>query len=350
MDKKLILSSSPHIGSTFTTKRIMQSVVIALVPATLASVIVFGLYPLVVIALSIGSAVGAEYLYCKGSGQPITIGDWSAVVTGLLLALNLPPVLPLFVPIIGSVFAIIVVKMIFGGLGKNFANPAITARIFLLLAFASYMTKFVAPVDYSQGFFTAFTKYFHGFGVNIDAFTSATPLVEYEASIALGKICPWCSFKSLLLGTVGGSMGEVSAIALILGGVYLIVTKVIDWKIPVIYLASIMLFTLLFYPSASFVPTSILTGGVMLGAFFMLTDYSTSPNTPLGVIIYATGAGLLTVIIRRFGGYPEGVSFAILLMNLVAVILDKYIVPVRFGQVKEKKSLFKKKEAKVEKV
>ncbi len=350
MNKKLLISSSPHTSSTFTTKRIMQSVVIALMPATIASVIVFGLYPLLVIALSIGSAVGAEYLYCKGAKLPLSIDDWSAVVTGLLLALNLPPVLPLFVPIIGSAFAIIVVKMIFGGLGKNFANPAITARIFLVLAFAGYMTKFVAPVDYSQGIFTALTKYFHGFGVNIDAYTAATPLADYEKGIAIGKICPWCSIKKLFLGTVGGSMGEISALALILGGVYLIVTKVIDWKIPVIYLVSILLFTWILYPGVSFVPTSILTGGVMLAAFFMLTDYSTSPNTPLGVIIYSLGAGLITVIIRRFGGYVEGVSFAVLLMNFVAVILDKYIVPPRFGQVKEKKALLKKKEAQGEKV
>lgn len=350
MDKKLLISSSPHIGDSLTTKRIMQGVVIALMPATIASVIIYGLYPLLVIALSIGAAVGTEYLYCKGAKTPLTIGDWSAVVTGLLLALNLPPVLPLFVPIIGSAFAIIVVKMIFGGLGKNFANPAITARIFLVLAFSGYMTKFVAPVDYNQGFFAALTKYFHGFGVNVDAYTSATPLVDYQAGIAVGSICPWCSIKKLFLGTIGGSMGEVSALALILGGVYLIIRKIIDWKIPVIYLLSVLLFTWILYPDPSFIPTSILTGGVMLAAFFMLTDYATSPNTPLGVIIYSLGAGLITVIIRRYGGYPEGVSFAVLLMNFVTVILDKYIVPVRFGQVKEKKSLLKKKEAQSEKV
>lgn len=343
MDKKLLISSSPHITSSLTTKKIMQSVTFALIPAALASVIVFGLYPLVVIALSIFSAVGAEYLYCRYAKQEQTIGDWSAVVTGLLLALNLPPVLPLFVPVIGSAFAIIIVKMIFGGLGKNFANPAITARIFLLLAFTSYMTSFVAPVSYSNGVTNALFGYFKGFGVGIDAFTGATPLIDYKAGIGVGSVCPWCGLKALFIGNVSGSMGEVSALALILGGIFLIARRIIDWKIPVVYLVSVVLFTWIMYPDPSFIPASMLTGGVMIAAFFMLTDYSTSPNTPIGVIIYAAGAGLITVIIRRYGGYPEGVSFAILLMNFVAVILDKYIVPIRFGEKRESKFFAKKK-------
>lgn len=342
-ERKLLISSSPHITERFTIKSIMQNVIIALLPATAVSVIVFGLYPLLVIALSVASAVGAEYLYCKLAKIPQTIDDWSAVVTGLLLALNLPPVLPLFVPVIGSAFAIIIVKMIFGGLGKNFANPAITARIFLLLAFASYMTKYVAPIDYAEGFFIALTKYFKGFGVNIDAFTAATPLAQYKENLAAGSMCPLCIIRQVFWGNVGGSMGEVSAIALIIGGIYLIVRRIIDWKIPVVFLVSVLLFTWAFYPTFGFVPTSILSGGVMLAAFFMLTDYSTSPNTSLGVIIYSAGAGLITVLIRRFGGYPEGVSFAVLLMNLVAIVLDKYIVPKRFGEKREKSLRLKKK-------
>lgn len=353
MDKKLIMSASPHVGSSLTTKKIMQCVTLALMPATVASVIFFGLYPLLVVAVSVLSSIGAEYFYCKLSKKPLTIGDWSAVVTGLLIGLNMPPVLPLYIPVIGSVFAIIVVKMLFGGLGKNFANPAITARIFLVLSYTGFMTTYVAPVSYSNGIFNAMTSYFKGFGMNLDAYTSATPLGLLKDNVINGADNSVNLFN-MFIGNIGGSLGEVSALALIIGGGFLIAKRIIDWKIPVTYLATVMLLTYLLYPNgADYVLPMVFGGGVMLAAFFMLTDYSSSPNTPIGVVIFSIGAGLITVLIRRFGGYPGGVSFAILFMNLTVPLLDKYLVPRRFGvkyDLKGKLNKIFKKEKSDEKV
>lgn len=339
---KLLVSPSPHIGSPMTTKRIMQHVVIALIPASIAGIFVFGLTSLFIILLTIGSCILAEYLFNLIMKKPQTINDFSAVVTGLLLALNFPPTIPIYIPIIGGFFAMIVVKLLFGGLGKNFANPAITARIFCVLAWTGAMTTFVKPIDYSQGFFSAMFSYFPQMFGSIDAVTSATPLQIVKDSITTGS--GNVHILNMFIGYTGGCIGEVSAIALILGGVYLIWKKIINWKIPVIFIATIALFSLIFYKQGyMYVLPSIFGGGLMIGAFFMATDYSSSPNTSLGVVIYAFGCGLITMIIRRFGGYPEGVSFAILLMNLVTPLLDKYITPRVFGV--EKKKLFQKKEA-----
>ena len=351
MENKLIMSASPHVGSSLTTKKIMQCVTIALLPATLAGVIAFGLYPLLVVLVSVASSIGAEFVYCKLTKKPNTIDDWSAVVTGLLIALNMPPVLPLYVPIIGSVFAIVLVKMLFGGLGKNFANPAITARIFLVLSYTKYMTTYVAPVNYSNGVFSALTQYFRGFGTNIDAYTSATPLGLLKDNVVNGADNSVNLFN-MFIGNIGGSLGEVSALALIIGGVFLIAKKIIDWKIPFFYLSTVTILTYLFYPNGiDYVLPMLFGGGVMIAAFFMLTDYASSPNTPLGIIIFSIGAGLITVLIRRFGGYPGGVSFAILLMNLLVPLLDKYIIPKRFGvKVDLKKWFNKEKEGSNEKV
>lgn len=331
---KLLVSPSPHIGSPMTTQKIMKHVVIALIPAAIAGILVFGLTSLFIILLTIGSCVLAEYLFNKIVKKPQTINDFSAVVTGLLLALNFPPTIPIYIPIIGGFFAMIIVKMLFGGLGKNFANPAITARIFCVLAWTGAMTTFVKPIDYSQGFSAMFSYFPQMFG-SIDAVTSATPLQIVKESITTGS--GNIHVLNMFLGYTGGCIGEVSALALLLGGIYLIVKKIIDWKIPTIFIATTALFSLIFYKEGyMYILPSILGGGLMIGAFFMATDYSSSPNSSLGVVIYAFGCGLITMIIRRFGGYPEGVSFAILLMNLVTPLLDKYITPRVFGVARKK--------------
>lgn len=338
---KLLVSASPHIGSPMTTQRIMLHVIIALIPTTLAGIIIFGVTSLIVIALSIGSCMLAEFLFNKALKKPQTLTDLSAVVTGLLLGLNMPPTVPVYIPIIGGFFSIMVVKMLFGGLGKNFANPALTGRIFCMLAWTGAMTTFAKPLDYSQGFGVFFSRLPEMFGT-VDAVTSATPLAIVKGSLVTGS--GTLPILNMFLGSIGGSIGEVSALALLLGGIYLIAMKIIDWKVPVIYIVTASVFSLILYDKGyMYILPSILGGGLILGAFFMATDYATSPNTALGVIIFAVGCGALTMIIRRFGGYPEGVSFAILLMNLVTPLLDKYIRPRVFGA--EKKKPFAKKEA-----
>ncbi|MGB4034118.1 MAG: RnfABCDGE type electron transport complex subunit D [Christensenellales bacterium] len=333
---KLLVSSSPHIGSSMTTDKIMKHVVIALIPACIAGIFVFGLPSLLVLIVSTGTCVLTEYLYNMLTKKPQTVEDFSAVVTGLLLGMNLPPTIPLYIPIIGGVFAILLVKMLFGGLGKNFANPAITARIFVMLAWTKAMTTFVQPIDYSQGFFNAMTSHFSTmFGGGVDAVSSATPLGIIKGSLNGGG--GTISILNMFLGYTAGCIGEVSALALILGGVYLIVLRIIDWKIPVLFILTSAIFALIFYDNGiMYVLPTILGGGLLLGAFFMATDYASSPNTSIGVIIYAIGCGFITMLIRRFGGYPEGVSFAILLMNLVSPLLDKYLRPRVFGVARKK--------------
>lgn len=339
---KILVSPSPHIGSSLTTDKIMLNVVIALIPASIAGIFIFGLASLIVLLVSIGACVLAEFLYNIITKKAQTINDLSAVVTGLLLGMNLPPTIPLYIPLIGGFFAIIVVKMLFGGIGRNFANPAITARIFCVLAWTSAMTTFVKPINYNQGFINAMTQYLPNLFNKIDAIASATPLAAIKDSINSGAAT--LPITNMFLGYTGGCIGEVSAVALILGGVYLIIRKIVDWKIPVIYILTTAIFSLIFYNEGyMYILPSILGGGLLIGAFFMATDYSTSPNTTLGVIIYAFGCGLITMIIRRFGGYPEGVSFAILLMNLVTPLLDKYISPRVFGTARKKP--FARKEA-----
>ncbi len=327
MSGKLLVSNSPHVGSTWTTKKIMGAVIGALAPSLIASVYFYGFYPILVAILAIGSAILAEFLYNKVARQKLTIDDGSAAVTGLILALCLPPVLPLYIPVIGSFFAIIVVKMIFGGLGRNFANPAATARVFLLLAFSGSMTTFVKPVDWSQGFVSAGFAYFSGIGHNLpDAVTSATPLV----AIGEGNLQN-VDLLNMFFGNIGGSMGEVSAIAILIGGIFLIATKVIDWKVPATVVIFTTLFTLLFYQDANYILPMLLSGGLLFAAFFMVTDYATSPNTHVGRVVFAIGVSFFTVLIRRFGGYPEGMSFAIILMNLCTPFIDRFVLLKPFG-------------------
>lgn len=330
-DVKRIVGSSPHIASPATTRGIMTDVLIALVPAAVAGVVFFGAYALFNILLCVGCCILFEFLWNLARKTPQTVGDCSAAVTGLILGLNLPPAAPFYVGILGSFFAIWLVKMLFGGLGKNFANPAATARVFLLLSFTTVMTRyFISPIDYAAGEswfnFNLFTYLPANLdGSVIDGFTHATPLAERTGLL------------NLFLGNTGGSIGETSAMCLILGGVYLCIRRVIDWKIPVCVLASVALFTLIFSGDFTEVPYALLSGGVMLGAIFMATDYSSSPNGRLAQVIYAVLIGFFTVFLREFSSMPEGMSFAILLGNIVAPLLDKFLLPKPFGSVKKKR-------------
>ena len=327
---RYLVSSSPHIASSRTTRNIMLDVIIALMPAVIAMVAIFGFYPLLNTLVCVGFCVLFEFLFNLIRKKEQTVGDLSAIVTGIILGLNLPAVVPIYVPVVGALFAIVVAKMLFGGIGRNFANPAISARIFLLLAWTSVMTSFVAPLDWSNlaennMFFTVSNV----FNIKMpDLVTSATPLAHVKEALEFG-VNPATGINALdmFLGTIGGSAGEVSALAILIGGIYLLIRRVIDWKIPLVYILSTVIFTAIFYSDTGYVGeyvwTYLLGGGLLFGAFFMATDYATSPKSPVAVIIYGIGLGLLTVIIRKFSSMSEGVSYAILLMNIVTPLLDK---------------------------
>lgn len=307
MENKLHISVSPHIHSKISTQRIMLDVLISLLPATIAGVVIFGLNALLVIAVCVAVCVLGEFVFNKITKKPLTISDLSAAVTGLLLALNLPANVPLWQAGVGSLFAIIIVKCIFGGIGRNVVNPAITGRVFMLVAFAS-MTKAAFPLDSTAG---------------------ATPLSE----IANGNEV---ILTDLLLGNIGGSIGETCKVALLIGGVYLLVRRVITWHIPVAFIGTTFIFTLAVHEFDFMLALSlVLSGGLLLGAFFMATDYVTSPTTPLGKIIFGVGAGLITVLIREWGIYPEGVSFAILIMNILNPYIDMLTARKLFGGAKK---------------
>ena len=296
MDKTLRLSVSPHIHSGRSTAGIMRDVVISLVPAAIAGTVIFGLRALLVIAVCVASCVLLEALFKVIVKKAQTVGDFSAAVTGLLLALNLPANVPLWQCVIGSVFAIIIVKCLFGGIGCNPVNPAITARIFMLVSFGS-MTVQAYPTI-------------------VDTVAGATPL----ASVAEGNMP---SMKDLLLGLTGGAIGETCALALLFGFVYLLVRRVITWHIPVSLIGSVFILSFLMEGFDVMKATAlVLSGGLLLGAIFMATDYVTSPSTVKGKIVFGVGAGLLTFLIRYFGVYPEGVSFAILFMNILTPYID----------------------------
>ena len=313
--KKLQISISPHINSSLTTQKIMLDVVIALIPALVASVVFFGWRALLVTSFCIVVCVLAQYLFEVLCKRPVEAGDLSAVVTGMLLAFNLPVTIPLWQAAIGSIFAIIVVKELFGGIGHNFANPAITARVVMLLAFSSSMTNWVVPGS-------------------AELVTGATPL----ALIAQDKMGELPSLLDMFLGKIGGSLGETSALALIIGGVYLVIRRVIRWHTPVFFVGTVFVGALLFSGfDVSFALYQILSGGLMLGAIFMATDYSTTPPTPFGKVVFGIGCGLITLVIRLWGSYPEGVSYAILLMNILAPYISDLTRHKIFGAVKAKK-------------
>ncbi|NCC99357.1 MAG: RnfABCDGE type electron transport complex subunit D [Bacteroidia bacterium] len=315
--KPIIISPAPHIHSGDSVEKKMYNVLIALIPAYLFALYFFGLGALIVSLISVVSCVLFEYLIQKFilKVKP-TIYDGSAILTGLLLAFNLPSNLPWWMVIIGAFVAISLGKMCFGGIGNNPFNPALVGRVFLLISFPAAMTTWPKPLPFSMNY--------------MDAETAATPL-----SIIKYKLEGMPSQIDLLIGQIGGSMGEISAIALLIGGVYLLASRTITWHIPVSIISTILVFTGIMYaidPSTYANPlTQILCGGVLLGAIFMATDYVTSPMSHSGQIIYGIGIGIITVVIRLFGAYPEGMSFAILIMNAVTPLLNNYIKPKRFG-------------------
>lgn len=302
MDSKLYISVSPHIRAKRSTRDIMLDVIIALLPATIAGVIFFGIPALTLIIACVASAVLSEAVFYLILKRELPIGDLSAVVTGLLLALNLSANIPVWQAIIGSVFAIIIVKCFFGGIGCNVVNPAITGRVFMLIAFGT-MAKSAFPLD---------------------SVATATPLVE----LGSGNVP---NLLDLFIGKVGGCIGETSVAALLIGFVYLLVRRVISWHIPVVYIATVFLFTFAVKGDLTVALAYILLGGLFIGAIFMATDYVTSPSTSWGKVVFGLGAGVITVLIRLWGNYPEGVSFAILLMNILNPFIEKWTRRKVFG-------------------
>lgn len=311
---KLTLSASPHITAPISTTSVMANVIGALVPAAAVGVYVFGIQALWLMLATVAACVAGEAFCCWASGRRQTIGDLSAVVTGLLLAFNLPVSAPLWLGVVGGLFAIIIVKFLFGGIGQNIVNPALAARAALLASWPTYMTAFT-----------------------LDGVSTATPLgMLHGGGTYAAANMP--SLTQLFLGNVAGCLGETSALALLLGGLYLIWRGVISWRVPVIYLATVALLTTLIGRGELLSGKGlyeILAGGMMLGAFFMATDYTTCPIAPKGQIIFALGCGFLTSIIRLYGGYAEGVSYSILIMNLFTPLIDKVTKPKIFGEVKK---------------
>ena len=313
--KKLVVSASPHLRSAQTTTKIMLDVILSLIPALIAAIFIFGPRVISVTAVSVSSAVLAEYVSRKVMKRHQTIGDLSAVVTGLILALNLPVTIPYWIAAIGSIVAIVVVKQFFGGIGQNFANPAITARIVLLLSFGAQMSNWATPLSWKT-----------------EVTTSATPL-----AVGYGNAgAP--SLLDMFLGLRGGTLGETCAVALILGGIYLIAKKVISPAIPLAYIGTVALIMLIAGKGdIGFVLYQVMGGGLLLGAFFMATDYSTCPINIKGKIIFGIGCGIITALIRLFASMTEAVSFAILLMNLVVPFIDRATTPKPFGTPKKEK-------------
>lgn len=309
MSELLTVTASPHIKTKDSTRRVMLDVLIALAPAAIAGVVIFGLRALAVLAVATASAVLCEYLFNLICRRPHTVGDLSAAVTGLLLGMNLPANLPLWQAAVGSAFAIIVVKCLFGGIGKNFANPAITARIFMTISFGSLAGS--------------------AFPTIVDTVATASPLSEMKNGATNSA-----SYLDMLLGLKGGSVGEVCAIALLAGFVYLLVRRVITWHTTVCFVGGVFLLTLLISGNAGVALTHVLSGGLLLGAIFMATDYVTTPITKWGRALFGIGCALITVVIRMWGAYPEGVSFAILLMNILTPYLDRLTRPKALGGAK----------------
>lgn len=321
MKQLLTVSSSPHIHAPDSTRSIMLNVIVALVPSLIWGIYVFGVRAAAVVAVSCVCCVLFEWLYRLILKKPNSITDCSALLTGLLLGLNMPASVPLWLPAVGAFFAVVIVKQLFGGLGKNFLNPALAARAFLF-SWPTEMTKFTAPFA-SLPLFSS-----------CDAYATATPL----ASLAEGT-SPNYTIADMFFGNIPGCIGEVSALLLVVGGIYLIVRRIITWHIPVAYLGTVAILSYVFPCSEQLGPNgsmmySLLSGGLILGAFFMATDYVTSPVNPSGKLIYGIGCGLLTLLIRTYGGYSEGVSFAILIMNLLVNYIDKLTKPVPFGMQK----------------
>ena len=312
MNKNMVVSVNPHIYASQTTQTIMRDVLIALFPAVIASIVFFGIQALLVEVVCVVVAVFCEWAFEKITKRDITITDCSAAVTGLLLALNLPVGIPLWQAVFGSFVAIVVVKQFFGGIGQNFANPAITARVIMLVAFSGAMTTWTNPA-------------FAGFAA--DAVTSPTPLAILGAEGTAGELP---TLAQMFLGARGGSMGETSCLALLIGGIYLSYRRVISWHTPVAFIGTVLVFTALLGQQPLY---QVMAGGLFIGAIFMATDYTTSPPTPAGKLIFGVGCGLITVLIRVWGNYPEGVSFSILLMNILNPYISGWTKTKPFGGV-----------------
>ena len=328
-DKKLLsVASSPHVKHADNSRSIMLDVIIAMLPALVWAVYVFGWRVLSVTLISVASSMVFEFLYQKLLKKPITVLDFSSVVTGMLIAFNLPVSVALWVPVMGSFFAIIIVKQLFGGIGKNVVNPALAARVFLFTAWPSEINGYVKPLSEKLNALSVSTG---------DIVAGATPL----ASLKVGESQD-INILDLFIGNMPGCIGEVSAMLIIIGGIYLLLRRVITWHIPVSFIGTVALLTFIFpqvpnVQAYEFMLMELLSGGLMLGAVFMATDYATSPVTSSGRIIYGIGCGAITVFIRYFGGYSEGVSFAILIMNLLVWYIDKATRPKPFGYVPKKK-------------
>lgn len=307
MEHNLITSVSPHVFAARDTRGIMLEVIIALAPAAIAGTVIFGISAAVVMAVCIASCVLSEYLFNKICKRRQSAGDLSAVVTGLLLGMNLPANIPLWMAVVGSFAAIVVVKCLFGGIGYNFANPAITARVIMLIAFTDAMTAVCMPLG-------------------VDEVASATPLGLMKKGIPTGV-----SLRDMLLGVRAGALGETCAVALIAGGIFLIVRKIIMWQTPVFFIGTVFAFSFIVTGSLETALFHVLSGGLLIGAFFMATDYVTSPATPKGKMIFGIGCGIITCLIRFYGSYPEGVSFSILMMNILSPYIDKWTMLKPFG-------------------
>ena len=326
---KLIATSNPHIRSSETTRSIMLDVIIAMLPALVWAVIWFGVKALTLTAVSVIGCMFWEWLYRKLMKKPQSVGDLSAVVTGMLLAFVCPVTTPYWMIIIGGFFSIIVVKQLFGGIGKNFVNPALAGRAFLLGSYAGVMTTWIDATQNKAPLM----------GSTADIVTAATPLAYMKTGNMAG-LTETYSVMDMFLGKTGGSLGEISAAMLILGGLYLIWRKVINWQTPVAYIATVAVLSFLFPKAGSgleWMLYSVFGGGLMVGAFFMATDYATSPVTKKGQLIFGIGCGLFTVFIRYFGSYNEGVCYSIMVMNCFTALIDKYTKPTRFGVVKSEK-------------
>ena len=326
--KMLTVSSSPHVKAWETTRTLMIDVLIALVPALVWGIYSCGWRALSIVVLSVASCIVFEFLVQKLLKRPVTVRDFSAAVTGVLLAFNLPVSAPLWIPVLGGFFAIVIVKQLFGGIGKNIVNPALAARVFLFIAWPNEIKTFTQPLKDTLSFI----------GINVDAVSTATPLAAMKNGVT-----PSASLFDMVIGNVPGCIGEISAVMLLIGGIYLLVRKVITWHIPVAYIGTVALITFIFPLDKSvqawqFMLMQVCSGGLLLGAIFMATDYVTSPATKVGRLIYGVGCGLITVFIRYFGGYSEGVSFSIMIMNLLVWYIDSFTKPRVFGVRKKKKS------------
>lgn len=314
---QLRVSSSPHVVTGVQSSGIMLQVVLALLPACLCGIYFFGARAALILVLALLSAVATEYIIQRLSHRKVTVNDFSALVTGVLVGMNLPPTAPWWLPVVGSVFAISIVKQVFGGLGHNFMNPALAARAFLLACWPVRMAgaAFVPPVG-------------------VDAVAGATPLALLKAGEPLSSLP---GLLQMAVGNIGGCIGETSTIALLAGGLFLLIRGIISWRIPLAFLVTVFALTLVFGDfNATYSLYHLMSGGLMLGAFFMATDYVTSPMTPRGHVIMGVGCGVITVLIRELGGYPEGVTYAILLMNIATPLIDRFTRPRAFGEVRSR--------------